>query len=315
MLQQASDAIVGLMDFLMGWLLLLPKDVALVGVAILSSTVLVLVRRFATDQDLLRRCSLDMRRIKELMRETKKKPDKARLRQRLDAVQGALGGTGFDLLPEDEARLAAWLRKAEVRSDRKRFTDTMAKIRLKTLKAEGRPLLLSLVPIAFLAIWCFERLAYHPPAAGQPVQLVAYFPLSAAGKTAHVVPLAKVSADGGWLREIEAVTVETPPHAKAVWSLQASADSQPYRLQVRFDGKTYARSLLVGQTRYAPPLTEYTAVPGEEGIVCTEIAMKPVKLFGLLPGIPALGLAPWIVAYLVLVFPVVYALKALVRVY
>jgi hypothetical protein len=43
--------------------------------------------------------------------------------------------------------------------------------------------------------------------------------------------------------------------------------------------------------------------------------MKPVKLFGIVPGIPAWGLAPWLVAYFLIAVPSVPLAKRVAGVY
>ena len=71
MLDRLSDFIVRLMDVPLGWLLRLPTDAQLFIVAIGSALILAVVRKFTSNQDLLRRCRADEARQKALLREAK----------------------------------------------------------------------------------------------------------------------------------------------------------------------------------------------------------------------------------------------------
>ncbi len=149
MLDWINNAILALADPVLNWLLRLPADLALVIVAAGTGAILALCRLFTTNQDLLRRCVQDKRRLRELTGEAKRQKDK-------EAVA--------------------------------RYRTTRNTIGMMTMKEEGWPLLAAVVPIALLGTWCFQRLAFVPPPAGQPVSLKARFPVSAVGELAHVVP-------------------------------------------------------------------------------------------------------------------------------
>jgi hypothetical protein len=122
-------------------------------------------------------------------------------------------------------------------------------IGMTTMRQEGRPLLAAILPIAILGTWCFQRLAFVPPQAGETVLLRAHFPVSAAGELAHVVPQKGVRevtpADSGarerWIQEIvEDLDPKThkPVGAVATWQLQADARPQPYKLKIRHKTST-----------------------------------------------------------------------------
>src|SRR5688572_13113410 len=127
MLELWNRISLGVFDVLLGWSLRLPADVALILVALLSAAVLAGVRLFTTNQDLLRRAAADKKRLKELTWQAKARGDG-------EAV--------------------------------KRHRSVAGAVAVKQLKAEGLPLVASIVPIALLATWCFHRLAYVPPRAG-----------------------------------------------------------------------------------------------------------------------------------------------------
>lgn len=137
------------LDFFLGWLLAVPRDVAIALLALGTSFGMTLVRRWVTDQDLLHRAAADLRRLKERMCTAKRAGDR-------DAVR--------------------------------RMQSTMASVRLLQLPAEGRVLLVAFVPLALLGWWGVERLEYYGVAQGDTFHLTANYRVSASGKLTHLVP-------------------------------------------------------------------------------------------------------------------------------
>ena len=229
MLDWINHAILILVDPLLNWLLRLPADLALVIVAVGSGAIIALCRLLTTNQDVLRRCDHDKKRLKELIREAKRQKDQ-------EAVA--------------------------------RYRTTRNMIGLMTMKEEGWPLLAAVVPIAFLGTWCFQRLAFVPPGGGETVAVKAYFPVSTVGELVHVVPqegLRKVSQEepvssGHWIQEIRSDVPGPNGIAKngiATWKIQAMARPQPYVLEIRCKTVTVKKELLVGQPIYAPNVEFY----------------------------------------------------------
>ncbi|MGA2618739.1 MAG: hypothetical protein ABSF26_14085 [Thermoguttaceae bacterium] len=284
MLDWINNAILALTDPVLSWLLRLPTDLALVIVAVGSGAVITLSRLFSTNQDLLRRCVQDKRRLRELTGEAKRQKDK-------EAVA--------------------------------RYRTTRNMIGMMTMKEEGWPLLAAVVPIALLGTWCFQRLAFCPPRAGQPVSLKAYFPVSAVGELAHVVPregVREVSRDdsgssGRWIQEIMK-DVSGPDGIAAsgiaTWKIQAGARPEPYRLEIRYKTATVAKALLVGQPVYSPAVELYG---NDQPIMSAEIDMQPVKFLGFVPGIDSLRMPPWLVAYFLIAIPSVSLIKRVTGIY
>jgi len=234
-----------------------------------SAAILTLVRRWTTDQDLLRRVAADKKRLGALLREARKRGDR-------DAVR--------------------------------RLRATKPRVAMKAFRQEGLPLAVSILPIAMLATWCLLRLDYHPPAAGEAVEVVAYTPLSAAGHVMHLVPQDGLESDG-WVKAVEAVTDDGPPYGRASWTLRGAAAEAAHRLTFRCRDRTLYCDLIAGGRTYAPPVVDHG-----DGWV-TELRMRPVRLLGLVPGIEAVGFPPWLVAYLAIVIPVVVVLKRVARIY
>jgi len=270
-----NDICLSIGDPLFGWLLHLPNHVAIVIVAVATSAILTFVRLFTTNQDRLRRCKEDKKRLKELAREARRDRDK-------------------------EAR--------------KRYRTTVSRISGKLMAAEGKPLLVSIVPIAILAVWCFARLGYVPPRAGEPVTVKAYYQVSAIDRTTHLVPQEGLSVEEGWVRRVvddPDTRPGVPPNGLAVWTLRSDEPDRTYDLAIHYGGKTYTRSLEVGKRTYAPRYEFY----GDSPLQCTEVVMKPFKPFGFVPEIPLIAMPPWLVAYLGLAIPFVFLLKWLFHIH
>jgi uncharacterized membrane protein (DUF106 family) len=271
MLSQLNNWIVGTMDYLLGWLLRFPSDVQIFAVAIASALILTAVRFWTSDQDLLGRCHRDKMQLKALLRAAKSQADHASI---------------------------------------KRHRTTLGMIAMKHLRQEVRPVLASLVPIILLATWALSRLEFHPLKAGEAVEFTAYFPISAVGKMAHIVPSDSITAPAGWIQEITAVTGQGPAHGMATWHLASEARDQPESLQVRYDKRTFEHPFRAGSSTYEAPVINH-----DEHLLATELKLRPVKLFGLIPGIPAISFPAWLVAYLIIIIPFTYLLKKVLHVH
>lgn len=255
-----NDISLFVVDGLLGWLLRLPSDLVLIAVALISATVLTVIRRYTTNQELLGRIAHDKKRLRQLQRSSNDREAKRRI-----------GGT-------------------------------RAAVMLKALRAEGWPLLVSLLPIGLLATWCIFRLEYHPPRDDEPVKVVVETPLSKVGMPIHLVPQDDLKADG-WVREVRAVEEEGRAVGIAAWTLRGKAATKPYGLLFRLDKRSYGHQLLIGQPSYAEPVDVHS-----DGVV-TYVEMRPVRLAGVVPGIAALAFPPWLVAYLLLTIPCAFLAK------
>src|SRR5436305_1703395 len=100
MLEYWNQASLTLFDFLLGWGLYLPSDLALLALATFTAGLMAIVRPFTTNQDLLRRIDLDRARLKELMRQAKKNHDwEALQRYRATSNQLSVRKLGTELKP------------------------------------------------------------------------------------------------------------------------------------------------------------------------------------------------------------------------
>jgi uncharacterized membrane protein (DUF106 family) len=267
MFDSLNHFILAVMDVVVGWLLILPRDAAIVLVAVSTALLLALARKLSTDQDLLCRCAADRKRLRELRRGARRARDRAAL-ARLGATQG--------------------------------------QVAIKALAQEWKPMLLSLAPIALLAAWCWQRLEYLPPKAGEPVSFTATFPISAAGQLAHLAPAEGLQAPRGWIRALAVDTNTVTAHA--TWILTGTRGL--HSLTLRYDRHTFIHPLLLGERRYQVRLLAH-----DSKSIRTAVLLQPARLFGIVPGLPALGLAPWLVAYLLLALAAFPVVKRLSRVW
>jgi len=253
-----------ILDALLGWLRRLSPDLTVVAVAVLSALVLTLLRRWTTDQDLLARVARDRRRLRALRRQARRRRNRVALaRHRI-----LLG-------------LVGW----------------------KSLRAEGRPLLVSIVPIAALATWCFLRLEFHAPRAGEDIVVHVETPRSMVGDVVHIVPRDGLETDA-WVSEVVSRTRDGDTHAVATWTLRARASDAPRVATVRIGRQSIEQPIGVAPGPHGPPTGEFL-----DGRVVARVEMRAVDLWGLAPGIPWLMFPPWLVAYLVIVVPGVWAAR------
>lgn len=268
-LEAINDGIVALMDGVLGWSLALPRDVALLILAALTCTVLLVVTRLTTDQAFLRQCDRDRRRLKQLLRDARRAKDK-------EAVQ--------------------------------RYRMTLGQIGMCSFRAQGKPLLASLLPIILLASWAFARLAYLPPRPDEPLLVTGRFPMATAGSLAHIVPQEGLAAEDGWACRIEADDDPSAaaPGGRATWRIRGKRRAEPYALVVRHGEASLEAPLLIDGRRCSPP-----HIPGDDagGILAVDVGLPVYRPFGVIPGWPAAGLDPWVIGYLLLAAPLTMIAK------
>lgn len=211
----------------------------------------------------------------------------------------------------DRKRLKTLLKEAKAAKDkaaRDRYRRTDAAISLMMLRAELKPLLCALIPLGLLAAWCFERLEYLPPEPGQPVTVRFQCPRSAAGQLVHLVPAQGWQSEQGWIKRL-APSASDDFSAEAAWTLTAST-AGPAMLRIRSQDQSFAHPMEVGSRRYAPVHVAHSP----DGRLASSVELRQRKLFGVVPGWKFAGLAPWLVGYLLLTLPLVFACRAVLRV-
>ncbi len=298
MLDAINRIVLAIADPVMGWLLHLPRDAALLIVAIATALVLTLVRIKTTDQGLLRRCKQDKKRQKELLREAKKTGDK-------DA--------------------------------QKRHRTTISQIGLKAIRQEGWPLLASVLPVALIAVWTFGRIAYHTPDPEDGITLSMYFPAEAITDLVHMLPPeGGVTVSNGLIRRVEDDYAQdglTVVAGRADWTLSAQKRDAPYMLRFRCKGKIIEHELCADGLRYTGPITRYG--PENEEVFEYRLQEHKYHPFGVIgdwdiraPGWTLLGwrifgpyagqrmfiVNAWLIGYLLIVIPFAFISRPLLRI-
>ena len=174
-----TDWLVRAVDFPLGWLLAMPRDAGLLGFALLTATLMTVTRRAVTNQNLLHRCSADLRRLKQFMREARKAGDKK------------------------------WLG---------RLRTTVGQIKGMQLAADLRVLVVVLLPVAILAVWASERFDYFPPRVGEELVVRASFPVSSIDRITHMVPPPDLELKSTAIQIIRS-DLQTPPLGLAEWTV------------------------------------------------------------------------------------------------
>lgn len=259
-------------DAFLGWSLRITPDLTVTLLALLTALLLTLVRWLATDQDWLRRCRADKRRLAELRRERKGQGDAIEV-QRLRQVEALLA--------------------------------------LKQLRAEIRPLLIALLPIALLGGWAWQRLEFLPPPLETPLTFTAHFPLSAAGQLAFVRPQRELKIEPAFIQEIKPSADPQAGGAQCVWTI--AVKSQGYEavetpVTLRWQLEGFEHPLHAGGGDYAPPVVTHS------GGITTALNLRRYHAFGIIPNLPDLWLPSWLLGYLLMAVPAAFAFKRVFRV-
>jgi hypothetical protein len=205
-------------DALLGWLLYLQRDLALLALAALTAGLLLLLRRCASDQQSLSRLQHDNRRLAQCIRDARRRGDRDALR---------------------------------------RYRKTRFRVAHMRIAAEARLALISIVPLAGVVSWGAARLQYVPPHAGESLEFVVQTPASAAGELIHLVPNVDIKLKGGWIRELELVERAGRPRGRASWSVVPLRPRRPLRLTARLKFQTLEHPVLIGARWYAPPVLSH----------------------------------------------------------
>ena len=265
MMDRIEEWVMGVGDFLLGWLMGWPSDGRLLGVALGSALILLVARAWTTDQGLLRRCRDDKVRLKQMMKVAK------------------AGGEVAVM---------------------KRYRATLGMIAIKQMREEFLPLLVAIVPLGILATWAVHRLEFQRWSVGETVEFAAFFPRSSEGQVTYLIPRAGVKAESGWVAEISELSPKEGNRLVARWRLTGEAGVESGDLVIRHGGKSFLHPVTVGGQRGEVAM----------GVLGTELFLKPVQLFGMVPGVPWLHLPGWMVGYLLLIVPLTFLLKRLFRV-
>ncbi|MDB5344947.1 MAG: hypothetical protein JWP89_3324 [Schlesneria sp.] len=174
------NSLTEVIDYPLGWLLWLPRDLSLLLFALGTALTMTLLRKRVTNQHFLHCCAADLRRLKQLKAEAKSEGD-------MQAI-------------------------ARVRS-------TTGQIKGIQLVADLRVLAVVLIPVAVLAMWAGERFDYIPPRIGEPLVIRAHYPASSVGKLTHILPIAELGLVSPPIQAVRSDS-QSPPTGIAEWMIR-----------------------------------------------------------------------------------------------
>ncbi|MDD4890471.1 MAG: EMC3/TMCO1 family protein, partial [Phycisphaerae bacterium] len=233
------------MDPLMGWLLRVPYDVAILVVGLSTSILMAVLYKLATNQDLLRRCKADKVRLGQLRKQAKKAKDKK-------AVQN------IDM--------------------------TIGGIQLKKMVAEFKGLGAAIIPIMFVASWAFERLDFKPPQVGEDLTLKATFAIETKGEPAWVVvqPQGKIEPLTPTMQPIvedpnidpyNGQKIEAGQNGMVEWKFRVKEPCDNLTARICYRGKATVHNLKVGGPHYGDSIVVYGADNPGPWMNCSTMAM------------------------------------------
>ncbi|PCJ57372.1 MAG: hypothetical protein COA79_16015 [Planctomycetota bacterium] len=286
-----NNALLAISDPFLSWLLNLPRDVALVIIAVATSFIMTIVRKWSTNQDLLKRCDDDKKRLKVLIKTAKENKDK-------EAI--------------------------------KRYRSSLGMIGGKCMMAEFKPLIWVIIPIAILGTWAFNRMGFFAPKAGENIQITGYFPVADCGDLVFLMPEegievvssekdSKLTEPSSWIKEIklqeltkEQKEARLKPDGVANWNIKAKAADKPYKLKIRHNDKTYEMDYLVGEKKYS---MNFNVFSDTEMVPSAEIKLREYKPFDIVPGIESMMCPPWLVGYMIIAVLMVFVMKPALKIH
>jgi hypothetical protein len=304
-LNEFTNGLLGMLDVPLGWLLALPRGVAILIVAVGTCLILTLCRKWATNQERLGCAKQDLVRLKQL-----KQAAKREVSARHQALKDHEPRPDHDE-DQDQAEQQRLQAELQAASDRaKQIKTTISMINTRKVRAEGMPLLVSIVPIALLAIWAFSRLNYYAPQPNEPVVVEANFqPASLArGRLARLV------APQGMNVEAAIQVVEDDPNGDngiVKWTVVPTEPGKKVKLTARYGDDAATVVINVGGEIYEPPTAVYAGKA--EGITATHVHLRQATFFGL-PGLHPVLMPAWLTYYLAITIVLVFPLRWVMRV-
>jgi hypothetical protein len=131
-----------------------------------------------------------------------------------------------------------------------------------------------------------------------------------------MIPQEGIQVDGRWIQVIQRDVDETGKeidNGVVRWTLRCQERDEECVLQIRHNGKAYEKSVVVDGRTCAEPVKFYD----DDAILCSEIDMadQEYKPFTVIPGVSSLAMPPWIVGYLIIVLPLSFLLKPILRIH
>lgn len=204
MIDSWTAAWLPIFDALLGWMLLLPRDLAVILLATATVVLITIVRWRMIDRDFMRLIRDDRRDLRRLIR--------------MARVAG------------DAADLARY----------KRIRTKVAQLQLRQ---ELPVMLLVALPLAGLLTWAAHRLHFERPPEQGPLHLVVWLPASSIGDLVHLVPQEGIIAEDGWIRQASKATRDSVTRGRADWRLFGSGLEDRVSVTLRYGDETIQREV------------------------------------------------------------------------
>ena len=194
---------IGVGDLCFGWLLWMPRGVAIALIAVLTAALSHAIRSLSEQRGWAARCQRDLIQLRRLIRQADAAGDRNALARHRDNRARVLSARGWH---------------------------------------ESRILLTTLVPLLTMVIWAEERLSRLPILPHQTVTFRVTTPLSEVGRLTHLVPTERLAVHAGYVRRIEAMTAGEVHVGVADWGVSVES-SEPIEVLVRSGAKTLSHPL------------------------------------------------------------------------
>jgi len=204
------------LDGVLGWTLLFPRDVTVITLGLILGLVLSAVRHLTVNKTLFQEIKADELRLRSLIR-----------------------AASVDNQIEQLAR----------------YRLTRRLVRERKARLEFASVCVSLVVLLAIMPWGRERLEYLPVKNGEPFQFRVRVPASARGEVIHIVPNKRITCDSGWIRQLESDTTPSGrPVAQAEWTLYFHDASRPEPITIRFERRRYEHRVITDGRFYSQPI-------------------------------------------------------------
>jgi hypothetical protein len=193
-------------------------------------------------------------------------------------------------------RLRSTARAAGDQHSVQRLDTTATQLKLLTMRADLVVLAWAIVPLGLLAWWASARLPYYSPKTDDELTITASYSASSVDRLTYLVP-----HDGYELLTpaIQRVAIgdEAGSVARVSWKVRVTAKEPcDVPLVIQHLGDRVEHSQKFSSVQYREP---YQTHP-KSSVLSTEVSLREYRFLGLVPGINAWGIYPWMMAYLAL---------------
>lgn len=207
-------------------------------------------------------------------------------------------------------RLRGTARAAGDRQSIQRLDTIATQLKLLTMRADLVVLAWALVPLGLLAWWASARLPYYSPKSGEELTITASYSASSVDRLTYLLP-----HEGYELLTpaIQRVTMgeEAGTVARVTWKVRVTA-TEPCEvpLVIQHLEDRVEHPLKLSSVQYRDPYQTHRG----SGVLSTEVSLRAYRFLGVVPGIHAWGIDPWMMSYLALTLVLMPMARRLLRI-